>query len=86
MKTLKFRGPTGLYTRNSHVAGEFPAQQASNADNVSIWWRHRVWVGFISSSCLTSTLGISVQVSSSRRAQMSLVPGSSRILSHLISL
>ena len=22
------------------VAGEFPAQRASNADNVSIWWRH----------------------------------------------
>ena len=22
--------------------GEFPAQRASNAENVSIWWRHRV--------------------------------------------
>ena len=22
--------------------GEFPAQMASNAENVSIWWRHRV--------------------------------------------
>ena len=22
------------------VWGEFPAQMASNADNVSIWWRH----------------------------------------------
>ena len=22
--------------------GEFPAQRASNADNVSIWWRHHV--------------------------------------------
>ena len=24
----------------SPVAGEFPAQMASNAENVSIWWRH----------------------------------------------
>ena len=25
---------------NSPEAGEFPAQMASNAENVSIWWRH----------------------------------------------
>ena len=24
------------------VPGEFPAQRASNAENVSIWWRHHV--------------------------------------------
>ena len=24
--------------------GEFPAQRASNAENVSIWWRHHVYV------------------------------------------
>ena len=24
------------------VSGEFPAQKASNAENVSIWWRHHV--------------------------------------------
>ena len=24
----------------SLVTGEFPAQMASNAENVSIWWRH----------------------------------------------
>ena len=23
--------------------GEFPAQMASNAENVSIWWRHHVF-------------------------------------------
>ena len=23
------------------MTGEFPAQKASNAENVSIWWRHR---------------------------------------------
>ena len=27
---------------NSPVTGEFPAQMASGAENVSIWWRHRV--------------------------------------------
>ena len=24
--------------------GEFPAQMASNVENVSIWWRHHVYV------------------------------------------
>ena len=31
---------TGLCEGNSRVTGEFLAQRASNADNVSIWWRH----------------------------------------------
>ena len=31
---------TGLCVGNSPVAGESPAQKASNAENVSIWWRH----------------------------------------------
>ena len=34
---------TGLCAGNSPVTGEFPAQRASNAENVSIWWSHRVW-------------------------------------------
>ena len=38
-KTLKLR-VTGLCVGNS--PGEFPAQMASNAENVSIWWRHHV--------------------------------------------
>ena len=38
-KTSKFR-VTGLCVGNSPGAGEFPAQMASNAENVSIWWRH----------------------------------------------
>ena len=33
---------TGLYAGNSPEIGEFPAQMASNAENVSIWWRHHV--------------------------------------------
>ena len=33
---------------NSPVTGEFPAQKATNAENVSIWWRHHAfeWVTF----------------------------------------
>ena len=38
-KTSKLR-VTGLCVGNSLVTGEFPAQKASNAENVSIWWRH----------------------------------------------
>ena len=38
-KTSKLR-VTGLCERNSPVTGEFPAQRASNAENVSIWWCH----------------------------------------------
>ena len=32
---------TGLCEGNSLVTGEFPAQSASNAEYVSMWWRHR---------------------------------------------
>ena len=31
---------TGLCAGNSPWTGEFPAQRSSNAENVSIWWRH----------------------------------------------
>ena len=40
-KTSKLR-VTGLLAWNSPVTGEFPAQMASNAENISIWWRHHV--------------------------------------------
>ena len=40
MKTRLLR-VTGLC-----VPGEFPAQMASNAENVSIWWRHHEWFKF----------------------------------------
>ena len=33
---------TGLCAGNSPGTGEFPAQRASNAENVSIWWHHHV--------------------------------------------
>ena len=38
-KTSKLR-VTGLCEGNSPVTGEFPTQRASNAETVSIWWRH----------------------------------------------
>ena len=40
-KTSKLR-VTGLCGGNLPGTGEFPTQMASNADNVSIWWRHHV--------------------------------------------
>ena len=40
-KTSKVR-VTGLCEGNLPVTGEFPAQGASNAENVSIWWLHHV--------------------------------------------
>ena len=39
-KTSKLR-VASLCEGNSPVTGEFPAQRASNVENVSIWWRHR---------------------------------------------
>ena len=38
-KTSKLR-VTGLCAWNSPVTGEFPSQRTSNAENVSICWRH----------------------------------------------
>ena len=38
-KTSKIRG-IGLCAGNSPVTGKLPAQMASHAENVSIWWRH----------------------------------------------
>ena len=34
---------TGPCEDNSQVIGEFPAQRASNAENVSIWWRGHIF-------------------------------------------
>ena len=47
-KTSKLR-VTGLCAGNSPVTGEFPAQRTSDAENVSIWWRHHVvlWYGCV---------------------------------------
>ena len=40
-KTSKLR-ITGLCAVNSPGTGEFPAQMASYAENISIWWRYHV--------------------------------------------
>ena len=40
--TQPFIRAQGLCAGNSPVTGEFPAQMASNAENVSIWWRHDI--------------------------------------------
>ena len=37
---------TGLYEGNYSVTGELPSQRASNAENVSIWWRHHGIAGY----------------------------------------
>ena len=41
-ETSKLR-VTSLCAGNSPMTGEFPAQMASNAESVSIWWRHHGW-------------------------------------------
>ena len=38
-RTSKLRA-TVLCEGNSPITGKFPAQRASNAENVSMWWRH----------------------------------------------
>ena len=40
-ETSKLR-VTGFWAGNSPETGAFPAQKASNAEKVSIWWRHHV--------------------------------------------
>ena len=37
---------TGLCVGNSRGTGEFPTQRASNAENVSIWWRPHAQLGY----------------------------------------
>ena len=55
---------TCLCKGNSPVPGEFPTQKASNAENVSIWWRHHVMRDVNQGICLCrlhprdNTLGI----------------------------
>ena len=60
-KTSKLR-VTGLCMGNSSGTGEFPAQMASYAENVSIWWRHHA-ERFFSYHCIITgnTLGNSPQ-------------------------
>ena len=52
-KTSKLR-VTGLCAGNSPGTGEFSAQMASYAENVSIWWRHHgeIWPASLLSHCM----------------------------------
>ena len=50
-KTSKFR-VTGLCEGKSPETGEFPAQRASNAEKVSIWWRHHDRMDLIATSVI----------------------------------
>ena len=43
----KHQSSTSLDVGNSPVTGEFPTQRASDAKNVSIWWRHHVVRNYI---------------------------------------
>ena len=52
-KTSKLR-VTGFCAGNSPETGEFPAQMASNAENVSIWWRHHVEQSSYTNSLIAS--------------------------------
>ena len=57
-KTSKLR-VTGLCVGNSPGTGEFPAQRASNVENVSIWWRHHEswwYIGLVVSLLLALTV------------------------------
>ena len=49
-KTSKLR-VTGLCARNSPGTGVFPAQMASYAENVSIWWRHHAVAHLTANTC-----------------------------------
>ena len=53
-KTSKLR-VTGLCVGNSPGTGEFSAQMASNAENVSIWWRHHAGVNWPSDKIKSNT-------------------------------
>ena len=46
---------TVLCEGNSPVTDEFPAQRASNVENVSIWWRHHEFINVISISMITQS-------------------------------
>ena len=57
-ETSKLRA-TGLCEVNPPVTGGFPSHRASNAENVSIWWRHHAcMVLCIASQLWTHSVGM----------------------------
>ena len=78
-KTSKLR-VTGLCAGNSPGAGEFPAQMASYAENVSIWWRHHehatnelTWRNISSASHIHTVLLLLIWVKSILSAMLSFI-------------
>ena len=68
-ETLK-RSVTGLCMGNSPLTGEFPAQMASNAENVSILWRHHdgkqaLFVLLMSTSAIINALTVFIKYTKS---------------------
>ena len=53
---------TGLCPGNSLWTGEFPAQMASNAENVSIWWRHHDIWGHCQSRFGTNRISFAIEL------------------------
>ena len=51
------------FAGNSPVTGEFPAQRASNAESVPIWWRHHV-ISTLSTSAAKGVLFVEVFIDS----------------------
>ena len=68
-ETSKLR-VTGLCMGNSPVTSELPAQMASNAANVSIWWRHHVCENVLRHGPTTTAYWQKI----SRRRQISILP------------
>ena len=52
----------GLCVGNSPLTGEFPAQRASNTENVSIWWRHHESSYTVISTQIFSTKPLRIQM------------------------
>ena len=64
---------TGLCAGNSPVTGEFPAQMASNAENVSIWWHHHVYLYIYLMAYLNLVLGTAIK-RTSRKTVLKQIP------------
>ena len=56
-KTSKLR-VTGFCEGNSPMTGEFPAQRASYAENISIWWHHHDPMHFENASVMIVASGV----------------------------
>ena len=83
-KTSKLR-VTGLCAGNSPETGEFPAQMASNAENVSIWWRHHeVYLKAIANHNI-KMLSLLINLGNSRKKKLPSTKMLSKISSDIYS-